>query len=138
MGDQYHPNGSGVANDLSRHPRGTGPLSAWTSPRATGDIDVERDRLDDIAAKLKRDLAALEADIQSFSSANSVTGADLGISEVAQKLKASSARTHSALLEAMVRLRFSYLSVINGLQNTKSNYDNAEDEIAAYLRRLGA
>ncbi|WP_106402372.1 hypothetical protein [Actinocorallia populi] len=138
MGDQYHPNGSGVENDLSRHTPSTGPMSVWTAPRATGDIDVERDRLNDIAGKLKRDLAALEADIQSFASANSVSGAYLGISEVAQKLKASSGQTHGALLEAMVRLRFAYVGVINGLQNTRTNYENAEDQIEAYIRRLGA
>jgi hypothetical protein len=138
LGDQYHPNGSGVENDLGRHPRNSGPRSTWSSPRATGDIDVERDRLNDIAAKLKRDLAALEADIQSFSSANSISGAYLGTSPVASTLKTSSARTHGALLEAMVRLRFSYLGMINGLQNTQANYENAENEIAAYLRKLGA
>ena len=137
MGDQYHPNGSGVENDLSRH-NSQAPMSTWTAPRATGDIDVERDRLNDIAAKLKRDLAALEADIRSFSSANSVAGAYLGISEVAMKLKTSSVTTHDALLEAMVRLRFAYVGMINGLQNTRTNYENAEEEIAAYIRRINS
>jgi hypothetical protein len=134
--DQYHPNGSGVANDLSRH-RGTGPTSVWTAPRATGDIDVERDRLGDIAKKLKRDLAALEADIRVFTSGNSVKDANLGKSGIAHTLQKSAEQTHDALLEAMVRLRFAYLGVINGLQNTRTNYENAEDEITAYLRKLG-
>jgi len=138
LGDQYHPNGSGVANDLSRQPRSGGPRSTWTSPRATGDIDVERDRLNDIAKKLDGDLKKLEADIASFKSANKVPAADLGISPVASTIKMSSARTHGALLDAMVRLRFAYLGVIAGLRGSSTNYENVEEEIAAYLRKLGA
>ncbi|MEO3787015.1 hypothetical protein ABGB12_27135 [Actinocorallia sp. B10E7] len=137
MGEQYHPNGSGVANDLSRHTGSSGPKSTWTSPRATGDIDVERERLNGIAKKLGDDLKKLEADIESFASANKIPAADLGISSAAGTLKTSSARTHNALLDAMVRLRFAYLGVINGLRGTSANYQNTEEEIAAYFRGLG-
>lgn len=137
MGDQYHPNGSGVANDLNRQPRSGGPRSTWTSPRATGDIDVERDRLNDIAKKLDGDLRKLDEDIASFASANKVPYADLGISPTAGTLKMSSESTHNALLDGMVRLRFAYLGVIAGLRGTSTNYENVEEEIAAYFRKLG-
>jgi len=137
LGDQYHPNGSGVANDLSRQPRNGGPRSSWTSPRATGDIDVERERLNDIAKKVESDLKKLDDDIAGFASANTVPKANLGPSSAAIALQTSSTRTHNALLDAMVRLRFAYLQVIGGLRGTGANYENVEAEISAYIRRLG-
>lgn len=114
-------------NDFGAYPRDTQGAPVWPGFRANGDIDVKREQLVEVAAKLRADLDRLKSDIAYFRSSDLASVATLGISSAAGTFRRSAGQTHEALLTALGRLETAYEKVIDALRGTEGNYDQAEE-----------
>jgi uncharacterized protein YukE len=131
----YNPDGSGKANDY--HPPAM-PQSTFPPTLTAGsDFKVNRDELTQVASQMGKDLASLNAALQTLGNGGA-GGSTVGGWETADGFGNNSGQAWWGIYSFVQELNGVYDQVIGYLHQTAANYNDAEQTTAAAASNVGA
>jgi uncharacterized protein YukE len=130
----YNADGSAKANDY--HPPKL-PESAFPpGAAASKDLTVNPDQLKAVAAQMHNDLVQLQATLQKLSGGGDPTAAAYGWA-TANSFGNNAGSAYAGISQFYQALNAAYDEVISYLQQTASNYADAESSTASAARSVG-
>lgn len=127
---QYHDDGSGQANDYSNYrPPGhwAQPDSGWKAYDQGKNVEVDRDKLDQLAKNLGDDLKRLKPKLDEVKAqANNISVQHLGGSPTAQELHSALGRAYRGFTQYYSEIEAAYKGIIDKLHDAAKGYADTE------------